>query len=223
MNVLISDPQQIELIRAIPEGGVGYLVVDGGQVGLDPIHPEGIWVCEGCSAIYGEYVNGCVEDHPAPRGVKLRVPESHQAEAPSPWSDLPATCRTCEGRGEYRRRSPIDGKCGWPIPCPDCVAGRPVHLLQAACPKCPERLTARFNSTCSNCNDTGVIPLGRFTVDVLPVVGWDDPSETAPLTEFVLVANGLASVHHGERWGYVTLDPLPLPGQFVVALTRVTP
>lgn len=26
----------------------------------DPIHPEGIYQCEGCGTMYPEYVNGCV-------------------------------------------------------------------------------------------------------------------------------------------------------------------
>lgn len=32
-------------------------------------NPEGPHQCEGCGRNYAEYVNGCVEDHPAPRKV----------------------------------------------------------------------------------------------------------------------------------------------------------
>lgn len=41
-----------------PYGGWGD---DIGPVGRDPIHPEGIYVCEGCGQTYPEYVNGCVK------------------------------------------------------------------------------------------------------------------------------------------------------------------
>lgn len=39
----------------------------------DPIHPEGIYRCDGCGRTYAEYVNGCVEDHGPPRKVRLVV------------------------------------------------------------------------------------------------------------------------------------------------------
>lgn len=41
----------------------------------DPIHPEGIYRCNGCGRTYPEYVNGCVEDHLPPRRVVLVIPE----------------------------------------------------------------------------------------------------------------------------------------------------
>ena len=44
---------------------------------------DGIFVCEGCSRTYPEYVNGCVEEHDAPRRVVLLVedPELHDRAA----------------------------------------------------------------------------------------------------------------------------------------------
>jgi len=45
----------------------------------DPWHPEGIYQCDGCGRTYPEYVNGCVNDHPAPRKVVLVIPdEAHR-------------------------------------------------------------------------------------------------------------------------------------------------
>jgi len=41
----------------------------------DPIHGDGIFECNGCGRLYGEYVNGCVEDHGNPRKVRLVVPD----------------------------------------------------------------------------------------------------------------------------------------------------
>jgi hypothetical protein len=61
----------------------------------DPIHPEGIYACEGCGKTYPEYVNGCIacwDDDLTPeqnrrkyprRGVKLVVPESASPGGPS--------------------------------------------------------------------------------------------------------------------------------------------
>jgi hypothetical protein len=37
--------------------------------------PEGIWQCDGCGRTFPEYINGCTEDHPAPRKVRLAIPE----------------------------------------------------------------------------------------------------------------------------------------------------
>ena len=37
--------------------------------------PEGIYACNGCGRTYAEYINGCVEDHAAPRSVRLAIPE----------------------------------------------------------------------------------------------------------------------------------------------------
>ena len=37
------------------------------------IRPEGIWRCVGCGRLYPEYINGCVEPHGYPRGVRLVV------------------------------------------------------------------------------------------------------------------------------------------------------
>ena len=45
------------------------------MVNGDPIHPEGIYVCDGCGRTYPEYVNGCVNDHGPPRRVALVVDE----------------------------------------------------------------------------------------------------------------------------------------------------
>lgn len=41
----------------------------------DPIHPEGVYQCNGCGRTYPEYVNGCVEDHEKPRSVVLVTPD----------------------------------------------------------------------------------------------------------------------------------------------------
>lgn len=47
---------------------------------MDPIHPEGIYECEGCGRTYPEYINGCVNDHESPRGVRLVVMEDYDDE-----------------------------------------------------------------------------------------------------------------------------------------------
>ena len=44
-----------------------------GSTVTDPIHPEGIYECNGCGRTYAEYVNGCLEDHDPPRSVRLVV------------------------------------------------------------------------------------------------------------------------------------------------------
>lgn len=48
----------------------------------DPIHGDGIFECNGCGRLYGEYINGCVEDHGNPRKVRLVVPD-HAEAAPT--------------------------------------------------------------------------------------------------------------------------------------------
>lgn len=42
---------------------------------------EGIWQCENpeCRRTYPEYINGCVEEHASPRGVKLIIEEQSNA------------------------------------------------------------------------------------------------------------------------------------------------
>lgn len=50
----------------------------------DPIHPEGIYVCEGCGRTYPEYINGCVEDHGSPRKVVLAAGDEAVVETPTP-------------------------------------------------------------------------------------------------------------------------------------------
>lgn len=46
------------------------------SIGFDPIHPEGIYACEGCGRVYPEYLNGCLDDHGGSRRVALVAPES---------------------------------------------------------------------------------------------------------------------------------------------------
>lgn len=55
----------------------------------DPIHPEGIYACQGCGRTYNEYVNGClscwddnlsIEENRRRfplRSVRLEVPDDH--------------------------------------------------------------------------------------------------------------------------------------------------
>ena len=40
---------------------------------------QGIFACEGCKRTYPEYINGCLDDHPAPRSVRLVI------ETPEEW------------------------------------------------------------------------------------------------------------------------------------------
>jgi hypothetical protein len=54
------------------------VVAEGGVLMSDPIHGDGVFQCNGCGRLYHEYVNGCVEEHDAPRSVKLTVPDGVQ-------------------------------------------------------------------------------------------------------------------------------------------------
>ena len=104
--------------------------------GDDPIHPEGIWSCEGCGRTYPEYINGCVNDHGSPRGVRLAVPEGPLP--PAVFVQACAPCETCHNRCSVRRYSPPDGG-GYGVadctedPCPDC---RIELVLDGPCPTC---------------------------------------------------------------------------------------
>jgi hypothetical protein len=49
-------------------------------VSYDPIHPEGIYQCEGCGKVYPEYINGCLNWHDdMSRRVALVVMEEFDA------------------------------------------------------------------------------------------------------------------------------------------------
>lgn len=48
----------------------------------DPVHPEGIYVCNGCGQTYPEYINGCINDHQPPRKVVLIIPEQDDPVRP---------------------------------------------------------------------------------------------------------------------------------------------
>ena len=44
----------------------------------DPIHPEGIYQCEGCGKTYPEYINGCIacwDDALTTEANQLRFPK----------------------------------------------------------------------------------------------------------------------------------------------------
>jgi hypothetical protein len=71
-----------------PEPGADVSEERKGWPQGDPIHPEGIWACEGCGQAYAEYINGCprcwnydlsreenLRRFPR-RSVRLIVPES---------------------------------------------------------------------------------------------------------------------------------------------------
>jgi hypothetical protein len=203
VNILISDPQQIELIRAIeysnigaPYSNIGYLVVDGEYVVVVP-------AADLVSAYFGSTI------------------------PPSPWSDLPATCQTCQGHGSVyldehgtRWGNLIASGLALPVtrePCPDCVAGRPVHLLQATCRGVRDGGSSdahEYGGHCPACGVTDRVDLGRFIIQALPVVAhaMDADGDCVVGGHFV----GREGIHP------LDLDPEPLPGQFVVALTRVT-
>jgi len=106
---------------------------------------------------------------------------------PSPWCDLPAPCQTCGGEGVIG--STTDLNVNYFGPCLDCVAGRPVHLLQATCPTChgtgaiEGRNIASWEDCWGDCND-GLLDLGLFTaivmmveVDPLGAIDWDEPPQ----------------------------------------------
>jgi hypothetical protein len=201
MNILVSNPEHVGLIRAISD--VGYLVVDGER--------PAYW---GFNAVE--------------RGNLPLLP-------PAPWSDLPATCQTCDGKG--RLEDPKRGRwtcsgCHWR--CPDCVAGRPVHTLQATCPThewTPKGFDDEWRcQACDKCGGTGRISLGRFTVDVLPVLDAHAPPEICPKGNYIERSPGSTSLveytpfdDEGGTWDWrpgPPLDPHPLPDQFVVRLER---
>jgi DNA-directed RNA polymerase subunit RPC12/RpoP len=75
----------------------------------DPIHPEGIYECNGCGRIYCEYINGCLSEHLPPRSVRLVVPELPDSPSRLPEKGEPARCPEC---GSERRGAPSCG-CGW--------------------------------------------------------------------------------------------------------------
>ena len=212
MNVLITDPHQIEAIRAITDRG--YLVIPGerhyhdGNTSGAKRWPDGQWICahDGCDPPYrhdveeGEY------------GIVL----------PSPWCALPATCQTCDGKGHTGRS--VGGGDIHLEACPDCW-GDPVHLLQATCPHCrgyvadpePEEVERHGPQVCDKCGTTGRVNLGRFTIQTVPVVdhhvkGWH-----------VYISGGGRAymVEPNERQVLLALDLLPMPGRdFVLEFVR---
>ena len=118
MNRQLSlTPTEAEKFKALAVGESMRIVREG--VSDDPIHPEGIWSCEGCGRTYPEYINGCVNDHGSPRGVRLAIPEG-----PMPPVEFVQACAPCETCGDHRSLWHIGTKKnGRPSewrPCPDC-------------------------------------------------------------------------------------------------------
>jgi hypothetical protein len=137
---------------------------------------------------------------PGAKALRARTPQSvvdrilakvgvevSTSDIPAPWRDLPDTCQTCGGRGYLLPPGTTIGSVALAesTPCPDCVAGRPVHLLQATCHHPDRSRIGRYGHfECSACGarcdpDTGYrwrphpgrVDLGRFTVQIVPLDG----------------------------------------------------
>jgi hypothetical protein len=161
---------------------------------------------------------------------------------PQPWLDATKPCETCDGSGcdidfclscgdEYtdpcdRHADRVHVTTGDSC-CLNCRDGHPIIDVRAKCPKCRgegggivvNQWGEPEDDDCGNCSGTGWVSLGRYTIELLPVVHWSDDDEEQEGCVSVGHRNGLAYICIQRFGGHaVTLDPLPVPGRDMVAV-----
>lgn len=153
---------------------------------------------------------------------------------PDKWKALTRPCPTCGGKGQAHISSaanpPPFGDQSWAtnVPCPGCVAGRPVIYITDTCPNCDGAAGTKVDGEwfiCWEC-DGGSVLVARVKARLYPVVAkkeWMDGVSPCvaqdPDGSWWLLIDGVNECHY---WMPVETDPAPVPGGWLVVL-EVTP
>jgi hypothetical protein len=183
----------------------------------------GQMVCTGAhDCVAPTHIHGCYRSTPADEGR-----HGNGYVIPHPWLDATKPCETCGELGWVVEGQTIGWPAGEQVQCPDCRDGHPIIDVRAKCPKCRgegggivvNQWGEPEDDDCGNCSGTGWVSLGRYTIELLPVVHWSDDDEEQEGCVSVGHRNGLAYICIQRFGGHaVTLDPLPVPGRDMVAV-----